>query len=199
MFALFCQGADGGIGKFFPSFALVRACLMGTHGKGGVQQQYALVGPTGEVTACGDGGTQVGLYLLEDVLQGRREGDTVVHREAKSVCLSGTMIGILPDNDYLCSVERTKVESIEYQLARRVDGGCPVFGAHKVGETDEVVFLKLWCEMLLPAFFYLYIHNGFVLNQLHTPFGTFTTHFFGPDASLDFANVCFLQIEHAEA
>lgn len=47
--ALFGEYADGGVGKGFPALALVRACLMGAYGKGGVEQQYALFCPAGEV------------------------------------------------------------------------------------------------------------------------------------------------------
>ena len=159
MLALFCQGADGGIGKLFPTLALVRACLVGTNRKGGIEQQYALVGPTGEVSAGRDGGTQVGLYLLEDVLQGGWKSYSIVHRKAKAMRLTGTVIGVLANDDYLRLVEWAEVEGIEYQLARRVDGGSPVFGAHKVGEADEIVLLKFRCQVLLPAFFYLDVHN----------------------------------------
>ena len=42
---------------------------VGSHGKGGVEQQYSLFGPAGEVAALGNGYAQVTFYLLEDVLQ----------------------------------------------------------------------------------------------------------------------------------
>ena len=49
--ALLRQCLYGGIGEQFPATVLVRACLMGTHGERGVEQQHALFGPTCEVAA----------------------------------------------------------------------------------------------------------------------------------------------------
>jgi hypothetical protein len=55
---------------------------MGADGKGSIQQEHALIGPPGEVSAFRYGNAQVVLNFLEDVLEGRREGHPVVHREA---------------------------------------------------------------------------------------------------------------------
>ena len=43
------QGADGSIGELFPPLTLVTACLMGTHGEGGIEQEDSLIGPTGKI------------------------------------------------------------------------------------------------------------------------------------------------------
>ena len=51
MFPLFGQGADGRIGEFLPTLALVRTGLMGTDGQRGIEQEYSLTGPTGKVPA----------------------------------------------------------------------------------------------------------------------------------------------------
>ena len=42
---LLAEGLDGGIGELLPAVLLVAACLMGTNGEGGVEQQHPLVGP----------------------------------------------------------------------------------------------------------------------------------------------------------
>ena len=160
MFSLFGQGADGGIGEFLPTLALVRACLMGADGEGGVQQKYTLIGPTGKVSAFGYGDAQVVLNFLEDVLEGRREGYSVVHREAKAMRLSRPVIRVLPDDDYLGLVERTEVEGIEYQFSRWEYLCGLVFAPNEVREPDEIVLLELRLQLSFPGFFYLYIHDA---------------------------------------
>ena len=163
VFPLFGQGTDGGIGKLLPTLALVRTCLMGTDGERGIEQEHPLVGPTGEVSARRDVDAQVALDFLEDVLKGRREGHAVVHGETESVCLSGTVVRVLPNNHHLSLMERTEVEGIENEFPRRIDGRCAVFCTHKIGEADEIVLFKFGGKLLFPAFFYLYIHGFLVL------------------------------------
>ena len=52
MFAVFGEYADGGIGELFPSLALVRTCLMRSHGQRGVEHQYPLFRPARQVSGC---------------------------------------------------------------------------------------------------------------------------------------------------
>ena len=168
VFTLFGQGADGCIGKFFPALALVRTRLVGSHCQGGVQQQYSLFGPAGQVACGGDGQPQVALNLLEDVLQRRREGDAVVHREAEAMGLSRSMIGILSQDDHFHPVERTQVERVENKFAGGIDRCGLVFLPHKVGQADEVVLVEFRHQVLFPAVFYLYIHvMGIILSRVH--------------------------------
>ena len=159
MLPLLGQSAYGGIGKLLPTLLLMRARLMGAYGQGSVQQEHTLVCPTGEVTAFGYGNAQVVLNLLEDVLEGRREGHSVVYREAQAVRLSRSVVRVLPDDHHLRLVERTKVEGIENQFAGRIYLCTRIFVPHEVGQLDEVVLLKLRLQLLFPGFFYLYIHN----------------------------------------
>ena len=161
MFSLLSQDANGGIGEFFPTLALVRACLVSAYGERGVQHQHALFGPSGEVSARRNLKSEVALDFLEDILKGGWKGHAVVHREAKPVCLSGAMIGVLPDDDYLCLMKRAEVEGIKDEFARRIDGGGAIFGTHEVGQPDEIILLKFGGQLLFPAFFYLYIHGFF--------------------------------------
>ena len=98
---------------------------MGTDGQCGVEQQHALVGPAGQVSARRDVDAQVALDFLEDVLQRGRESHAVVHGEAKPMCLSGTMIGILTDDDDFCPAERTEVERIGKSVFGQCDGTFP--------------------------------------------------------------------------
>ena len=59
----------GGIGERLPSVALVRCSLVGAYCQSGVEQQYALLSPTGKVARGRNRLAQVVLYLLENVLQ----------------------------------------------------------------------------------------------------------------------------------
>ena len=68
MLPLFCQDANGSISELLPTFALVRAGLMSADRQCGVEQEYALIGPTGQVSVVWYGCAQVAFNLLEDVL-----------------------------------------------------------------------------------------------------------------------------------
>ena len=52
------------------------------------------------------------------------------------------MIGILADDDYFYFIERTKVESIEYEFARRIYGAVLIFGSYEIGQGFEVIFVE---------------------------------------------------------
>ena len=157
--ALGGQGADGGIGELFPPLTLMAASLMGTHGERGVEKEHSLLGPTGEIARLGDGDAQVALYLLEDVDQRGGKCHSIVDGEAEAMGLAGAMIGVLPDDDDLHTVERTKVERIEDEPSGGKDGALSIFLTNKFGEAHEIVFLKFGGQLLFPAFFNSYVHN----------------------------------------
>ena len=69
VFPTFGKLAYGSIGKLFPSPFLVRAGLRGAYGERGVEQQHSLVAPACEVTVLWNWGSDVALYLLEDIHQ----------------------------------------------------------------------------------------------------------------------------------
>lgn len=58
------------------------------------------------------------------------------------MCLSWPMIGVLADDDYFYLIERTKVESIEYEFARRIYGAVLIFGSYEIGQGFEVIFVE---------------------------------------------------------
>ena len=60
---------DGSIGKLLPAFALMARCLMGTNGKGGVEQQYSLLCPAGQIARGWHRSTEIHLNLLEYINQ----------------------------------------------------------------------------------------------------------------------------------
>ena len=159
IFTPLSQAAYGGIGKLFPPLTLVGTCLMGTYRECGIEQQHSLLCPTGEIARKGERHTQIILQFLEDIDQRGRELYPIVDREAESVRLPRTMIGVLPDDDHLHPVKRTEVESIENQPSGGIYGCNRIFAAHKVGEPHKIGLFKLVSQLLFPALFYLYIHR----------------------------------------
>ena len=153
------QQTDDAVGKGFPTVALVRACLVGAYGEGGVEQQHALPGPAGEVACGGWLGAYVVFNFLEDVDERRGERDAIVYREAQPVCLSGAVVRVLAYDDYFHLTEGAEVEGVEYQSARRVDGLGAILLADEVGKGAEIIFVEFRLQEGFPAFFYLYIHN----------------------------------------
>ena len=67
---------------------------------------------------------------------------SVVNGETKSVCLTRSVIRILSDDYYFYLIERTKVESIEYQFSRREDLILAIFAFDEIGQCAKVVFLE---------------------------------------------------------
>lgn len=159
MFPLFGEFVNDGIGKCFPAFALMRCSLMRTYGKCGIEQQHPLLRPTGEVAARWNGDAEVALYLFEDVLQRRGKRNAVVHREAKPVSLTGFVVGVLSENDYLYLLERAAVECGENLFTRRINGVCGILLVYEPGELFEVTLVEFGLQPLFPTFFYTDIHN----------------------------------------
>ena len=52
MFTAFVECHDGGIGQFFPAFALITAGTMCLNGQRGIQQQHTLLHPTRKMSGC---------------------------------------------------------------------------------------------------------------------------------------------------
>ena len=128
------QGLNSGIGKLLPSQRRVTVSLMRPDRQRGIQKQHPLFSPARQIAGSGDGCPKVGLYLLEDVLQGRGKLDAVLHREAQPVGLTRFVIRILSDDHHLHLVERTQVEGIEYQLTRRIAGGLHILLSHRFSQ-----------------------------------------------------------------
>ena len=64
------QCLNGGIGKEFPTTMLVRTGLMRPNRQRGIEQQHALLGPSGQVAARQRYlRTQVAVYLFDDIHQ----------------------------------------------------------------------------------------------------------------------------------
>ena len=130
MFAMSSQSLNGSICKLLPTQCGVTIRLMGSYRQRSIQQQHALLCPTGQIARGGNRCTKIGLNLLEDILQRGRELDTILHGETQSVRLSWLMIRILSDNHHLHLIKRTQVEGIENQFTWRITGGRLILLSH---------------------------------------------------------------------
>jgi len=67
--ALLVECLNGGIGEFFPTMVLVAARAMGLYGEGGIEKEYALLGPMKQITGCRDRKLEVAMEFLIDILE----------------------------------------------------------------------------------------------------------------------------------
>lgn len=75
--------------------------------------------------------------------------------------LTRFVVRILTNEHYLHLVERTLVESIEYETAWRIARMLRIFGTHECYELFEVGFVELRLQLCLPGGMYLYLsHEG---------------------------------------
>ena len=106
--------------------------LMSTYCQRGVQQQYALLRPSRQISRLRHGCTEILLYLLKDVLQRWRKHDAILNGEAQTMSLTGFMVRILANDNHLHTVERTQVEGVEDEFAWRVARGLCVLSSHRL-------------------------------------------------------------------
>ena len=164
------QSLNGGIGELLPAQRSVAVGLVGTYRQRSVQQQHALLCPARQVARGRNRCAEVGLYLLEDVLQRRREHHPVLHREAQPVGLSRLVVRVLSDDHHFRLVEWAEVEGVENEFARRVAGAGLVFLSDGFCQLSEVGLLKLWRQLFLPRWFYLYVHLKYYRLQISVLF-----------------------------
>ena len=91
---LVTDGTDGCVRQPFPTQVFVAVGLALHHRQHGVQQENTLFGPRGQVSMAG--GQGVGFF--QHVGQARWDSHSFADREAQSIGLSISMIGILSDN-----------------------------------------------------------------------------------------------------
>ena len=60
---------DGSIGKLLPAFALMARCLMGTNSQRGIEQQYSLLCPAGQIASSWHRSAEIHLNLLKYINQ----------------------------------------------------------------------------------------------------------------------------------
>ena len=159
MFAPVIEGGDHGVGKAFPAAPRMAHRAGGGHGKGGVEQKYAMIGPAGKVAArAGHRSAVFALQLLIDVDERRRRRRGRQHRKAQPVRLMGPVVGILPDYHHLDLIEWGAVERLENELGGRVARALGVFGAHETGQFRKVGAVELRLQHLRPGGLDLDLH-----------------------------------------
>ena len=157
MLPVLAEQADDLVGEGLPPVSAMAEGLAGTHGEAGVEQEHTLAGPAAQIAALGDGGTGLGLYLLEDIAQRGREIHPVIHAEAKPMGLARAMIGVLAQDDHLDLAERRTVESIEDEMPWRIAGPRRVLFMNKADEFAKVGLGKLVAQYRFPGWLDIHI------------------------------------------
>ena len=111
----FRKGADSRVCELFPAVARVRGGLAGTHRQRGVEEQHPFPRPFLKIARPRHRHAEVGIQLLEDILQTGRKRHAIRYGERKPVRLTRTMIWVLTQNHDLHFVERREVEGVENQ------------------------------------------------------------------------------------
>ena len=83
-----------------PAKVLVGVCCVCLYGEHRVEQKHTLLCPRAQIAVWRNRNAEVGLQLLIDILQRRRQFYPRLYRKSKPVCLSRLMIGILPENHH---------------------------------------------------------------------------------------------------
>ena len=118
----------------------------------GIQQQYALPRPAFQIAVTRVGDAEICGQFLVDVLQRGRRGNTMRHRKAQPVRLSGAVIGVLPQDHHLHLVEWCQFEGTENLASRRVDPfASGLFGPQEIAEPGHMRRGKLGSEPRFPA------------------------------------------------
>lgn len=108
------QGSDHVIGEVFPSLAAMGVGGVRPDGENGVEHEQAASGPRFKVAMVrGLEPGQVGGELSVDVAQRARQAAVGRNREAESVGVAGSWVGILPKEDNADGVRWRELQSAE--------------------------------------------------------------------------------------
>ncbi len=113
--------ADDAVCELLPALVSMRSGLAGGDGQHRVQEQHALLGPAGEIAAHRRCQPKVGLKLTEDVLKRRRRLDARRNREAEPHRLTGTVVGILAEDDDANVIEGGAIQRLEHVVGPGVE------------------------------------------------------------------------------
>lgn len=86
-----------GVCKACPADFAVAVCLPAAHSQCGVEHQNTLLCPCGQAAVLWLLNPHIGFQLFEYIAKAGRRGDAGLHGKAKSMCLLGTVIGVLPE------------------------------------------------------------------------------------------------------
>ena len=111
----------GRICKLFSSYTAMRSRISGSDSQHRVEQQYSLLRPSAEIARKRYGCSYITLHLFEYVFQRWRElGDLVWHTKREPMCLTWTVIGILPQYHYLYLIKWCQIVRSKYLLWCRI-------------------------------------------------------------------------------
>ena len=126
------------VGEDLPALALVRRRPGLADRQRRVEQQHTLARPVVEASVAGRRDAQVGLELLEDVLQRRRRWYPPAHREAQAVRLPGAVVRVLAQDHGLDLGVRGQVQRGEDLVGWGVDRASPPLGGDELLELAPV-------------------------------------------------------------
>ena len=121
------------IGKFFPTFPVVRGRLSVKHGQTAVKKQNTSLRPMFKIAMRWRRNAQIGVQFFENILQRWRFWHALAYGKAEAMCLTRAVIGVLTQNHHFYLVKRGQREGVKNLTARRVDfsaGG--LFGAQEL-------------------------------------------------------------------
>lgn len=135
------QPIDHAIRKRLPALVSMGECLRVADGENGIEQQNALLSPTGKIRNLRrEGATQVRRKLLENVLQARRfRLKSVRHAKAQADRLALSVVGILTEDHHSYLIVIDLLQGAEDLGALGMDALFRgVFGPQECGERAEV-------------------------------------------------------------
>ena len=86
-------------------------------------------------------------------------GTALGHGEREAVSLAWFVVGVLAQDNHLDSFKRAAVEGVEDVVALGENRALGVGCFDKGGQGRKVRFFELWCQVIFPGIFYLYVHN----------------------------------------
>ena len=120
------------------------------HSQHGVQQQYALLGPAGEITVGRRGTVEIIVQFLKHIAQRRRNFDALPDGKGQTVGFSRSMIGVLPQNDHSYLVRRCQGKHTKHLIFRRVDGDGGAGFIHTAGQFCKIGLLQFRLQQRQP-------------------------------------------------
>jgi len=162
----FRKGMNDRVSKRLPSLPSMWHRLSSADSERCVQEENALLSPTGEITIFWTWDAEISLDFLKYIHEWWRISDSLLHRKRETVCLPRTMIRILPEYDdfYLlkgCFIQRCK--NIFWMRIDSLSREYLIF--YELREFSKIRFFKFSWQCSFPAFFYFYFSHSFSLES----------------------------------
>ncbi len=135
------------IGKRFPPLLPMGTGFSPPNGQNRIEQQHALPGPACQISrdCLGRFEIEIGSELLQDISERGWRRHSCRYREGQAVCLPGSVIRILAQDDDTCFGERSQLERAEYLVRSGIHRLVFSFVRHVLAElfkrgTGEKIF-----------------------------------------------------------